>query len=102
MKFLPHLIPNDTAPFPYYIKIQDLTHFSFVCFAIFSFAFCSCLFIFCFRPLSLSFLPLSPIVYLLFPLSLIFSPRGCRCLVSSVFAYFHEHSCLPNYKWTNF
>jgi hypothetical protein len=27
------------------------------------------LFIFCFRPLSLSFLPLSPIAYLLFPLS---------------------------------
>jgi hypothetical protein len=47
------------------------------------------LFIFCFRPLSLSFLPLSPIAYLLFPLALIFSPRGSRCVVSSVFAYFH-------------
>ena len=66
------------------------------CFAIFSFAFCSCLFIFCFRPLSLSFLPLSPIAYLFFPLSFIFSPRGCRCVVSSVFAYFHEYSCLAN------
>ena len=70
------------------------------CFASFPFAFCSCLFIFCFRPLSLSFLPLSPIAYLLFPLSLIFSPRGCRCLVSSVFAYFHEHSCLVNNDYT--
>jgi len=59
------------------------------CFASFPFAFCSCLFIFCFRPLSLSFLPLSPIAYLFFPLSLIFSPRGRRCVVSSVFAYFH-------------
>ena len=46
------------------------------CFAIFPFDFCSCLFIFCFRPLSLSFLPLSPIASLLFPLSLIFSPLG--------------------------
>ena len=70
------------------------------CFATFPFAFCSCLFIFCFRPLSLSFLPLSPIAYLLFPLSLIFSPRGCGCLVSSVFAYFHEHSCLVNNDYT--
>jgi hypothetical protein len=54
--------------------------------------------ILCFRPLFLSFLPLSPIAYLLFPLSLIFSPRGCRCVVSSVFAYCHEHSGLPNDK----
>ena len=37
------------------------------CFASFPFAFCSCLVIFCFRPLFLSFLPLSPISYLLFP-----------------------------------
>ena len=44
------------------------------CFARFSFDFCSSLFIFCFRPLSLSFLPLSPIAYLLFLLVLIFSP----------------------------
>src|SRR4030042_1818433 len=76
-------------PITHYIIIQDLTPFSFVCFAIFSFDFCSCLFIFCFRPLSLSFLPLSPIAYLLFLLALIFSPRGCRCVVSSVFAHFH-------------
>ena len=59
------------------------------CFASFPFSFCSCLLIFCFRPLSLSFLPLSPIAYLLFPLSPIFSPRGCRCVVSSVFECFH-------------
>jgi len=38
----------------------------FGCFANFPFAFWSCLFIFCFRPLSLSFLPLSPIACLLF------------------------------------
>jgi hypothetical protein len=103
---------------PHYIEIQDLPPFSFVCLAIFSFAFCSCLFIFCFRPLSLSFLPLSPIVHLLafislcvspclylplcaslllyhtvhlfFRLSLIFSVRGCRCIVSSVFAFPHS------------
>ncbi len=68
----------------------------FGCFSSFLLAFCSCLLIFCFRPLSLSFLPLSPIAYLLFLLSLIFSPRGHRCVVSSVFAYFHEYSCLAN------
>jgi hypothetical protein len=38
----------------------------FGCFASFPFSFCSCLLIFCFRPLSLSFLPLSPIAYPLF------------------------------------
>ena len=59
------------------------------CFTIFSFAFCSCLFIFCFRPLSLTFLPLSPMAYLFFRLSLSFSARGCRCIVSSVFAFPH-------------
>src|SRR5262245_61443593 len=37
-------------------------------FSRFFFAVCSCFFIFCFRALSLSFLPLSPIAYLLFPL----------------------------------
>jgi hypothetical protein len=47
----------------------------FGCFANFSFAFCSCLFIFCLRPLSLSFLPLSPIAYLLFPCSLCLKSR---------------------------
>jgi hypothetical protein len=46
--------------------------------------------------LSLSFLPLSPIAYLLFLFSLIFSPRGRRCIVSSVLAYFHEFSCVAN------
>jgi len=59
------------------------------CLNSFSFAFCSCLFIFCFRPLSLSFLPLSPIAYLLFLLALIFSLRGCGCVVSSVSTYCH-------------
>src|SRR5678815_3388984 len=34
------------------------------------FTVCACFFIFCFRALSLSFLPLSPIAYLLFHLSL--------------------------------
>jgi hypothetical protein len=34
-------------------------------------------------------LPLSDIVYLFFRLSLIFSARGCRCDVSSVFAFPH-------------
>src|SRR5262245_46515221 len=38
-------------------------------FSRFFFAVCSCFFIFCFRALSLSFLPLSPIAYLLLPLS---------------------------------
>jgi hypothetical protein len=47
------------------------------CFANFSFVFCSCLFIFCFRPFSLSFLPLSPIAYLLFPLS----PARCLSVI---------------------
>ena len=42
------------------------------CFASFPFAYCSCLFIVCFRPLSLSFLPWSPIAYLLSPLALIY------------------------------
>jgi len=50
------------------------------CFASFPFAFCSCLLIFCFRTLSLSFLPLSPTAYLLFRLSLIFSPRFSTCV----------------------
>ena len=66
------------------------------CFSRFLLAFCAFLFTFCFRLLSLSFLPLSPIAYLLSPLSVIFSPRVCRCVVSSVFAYFHEYSCLAN------
>ena len=84
---------------PYYASCQGVL---LGCFASFFFAFCSCLLIFCFRPLSLSFLPLSPIAYLLFPLFLIFSPRGRRCVVSSVFAYFHEYSCLTNIKQKSF
>ena len=47
----------------------------FGCFANLSFAFCSCLFTFCLRPLSLSFLPLSPIAYLLFPCFLCLKSR---------------------------
>jgi len=60
------------------------------CFASFSFDFCSCLFIFCFRPLSLSFLPLSPIRYLLFPLTSSSRRVGalrrqcCLCVLSSL------------------
>lgn len=84
------------------VRVRQTLHHIFCqevllgCFAIFSFAFCSCLLIFCFRPLSLSFLPLSPIPYLSpFPFSLIFS-RGRRCIVSSVLAYFHEFSCVAN------
>ena len=53
------------------VRVRRTSHHAFcqgVLFGRFSsflFAFCSCLLIFCFRPLSLSFLPLSPIAYLL-------------------------------------
>jgi hypothetical protein len=84
------------------VRVKQTPHHAFCqgvllgCFCNFPFAFCSCLFIFCFRPLSLSFLPLSPIAYLLFPFFLIFPPRGRRCFVSSVLAFFHEYPCMAN------
>ena len=93
------------------VQVRRTLHHAFCqgvllcCFSSFLFAFFACLFILCFRPLSLSFLPLSPIKYLLSPLSLTFSSRQRRCVVSSVFACFHEYSCLANdhtdsvYSW---
>jgi hypothetical protein len=36
-------------------------------------------------------LPLSPIAYLLFPLSLIFSAQQRHCVVRSVLVYLHEY-----------
>lgn len=72
------------------------------CLASLSFDFCFCFWALCFWPFSLSFLPpLSPIAYLLFPLSLVFPPRGCRCTVRSAFTYCHEHSCWPTREFTH-
>lgn len=48
------------------------------------FAVCACFFIFCFRDLSLSFLPLSPIVYLPFFQTAYGSPRLCLRVKLSV------------------
>lgn len=64
------------------------------CLSCFFFAFCSFFLIFWFRLFSLSFLPLSPISYLLFKLSLILSTQARYCAGHSFFYDVRQDSSL--------
>lgn len=69
------------------------------CFSSFPLAFFCCFAVLCFWPLSLSFLPLSPIARLLFLLSLFPSLRGRHFVPSSGFACLHYPGGRPLLIW---